>query len=114
MWYPGLLGKLLSENLFKILKSYLWELYYLVKVKQETTKIFPILSRVPQGSVQCPVLYTIVTADLPQNSNTYTAAFADDTVIIAIHKDPYSSSELIQRNLDSVNMWMRLWRMKAN
>ena len=117
VWHPGLLCKLqkiFPENLFKILKSYLSQRYYLVKEKQETTKIFPILSGVPQGSVLGPVLYTIFTADLPLNSNTYTATFADDTVIMAIHKDPYSASELIQRNLDSINIWMKLWRMKAN
>ena len=61
----------------------------------------------PDGSVE-------YTADLRLNSDTYTAIFADDTVIMAVHIDPYSASELIPRNLDYVNMWMRLWRMKAN
>ena len=36
---------------------------------------------------------------MPLNSNTYTATFAADTLIMAVHKDPYSASELIQRNL---------------
>ena len=33
---------------------------------------------------------------------------------MAAYKDPYSDSEFIQRNLDTANTWMRLWRMKAN
>ena len=34
--------------------------------------------------------------------------------MMAVHNDQYSASKLIQRHLDSVNMCMRLWRMKAN
>ena len=47
-------------------------------------------------------------------STPHKATFAADTIIMAVHKDAYSASELSQRNLDSVYMWMRLWRMKVN
>ena len=91
VWHPGLLCKLqkiFSENLLTMLKSYPSQRYYLVKVKQKTTKIFPILSAVTQGGVLDPVLCTLFTADLPLNSNTYTATFANDRVIMSVDKNP--------------------------
>ena len=41
----------------------------------------------PQGSVLASVLYTLYTHDLPQSDFTYTATYADDTVVLSSHED---------------------------
>ena len=80
----------------------------MVKFNNEMSHLYEIFSGVPQGSVLGPVLYSIFTADLPLSANTYTATFADDTVIMAKSKYPNTASDLLQENLKSVEEWMKL------
>ena len=51
--------------IYKILFFYLTGSYFFVKVNQEITNIGEISSGASQGSVLCPILYTILTAALP-------------------------------------------------
>ena len=61
------------------------------KFEDETPTLFPVFSRVPQGSVLGPVRYTLFTADLPQENNTSIATFADDTVIMVTSANPVTA-----------------------
>lgn len=117
VWHTGLLYKIrkvLPLNYFLILKSYLSDRHFLVKVKDQCTNLYPINAGVPQGSVLGPVLYLLYTADLPTSQNIITATYADDTAIIAAHSNPYIASQLLQTNLDSINIWLQTWRIKVN
>ena len=117
VWHPGLLYKIrciFPDNIYQIIQSYLTNRFFMVKVNNEMSHLYEIFSGVPQGSVLGPVLYLIFTADLPLSANTYTATFADDTVIMAKSKYPNTASDLLQENLKSVEEWMKLWRIKAN
>ena len=108
VWHHGLLCKLkslLPAELSRLLCSYLSQRFFMVKVKSEISELLPIESGVPQGSVLGPVLYTIFTADLPLDERTYTATFADDTVVMAVHNNVNTASQLLQ---------LKLWRIKAN
>ena len=90
VWHPGLLFKLhqiFPSNIWLLLSSYLDNRHFLVRHKNEFTGLTNILSGVPQGSVLGPTLYTLYTSDLPQSNNTYTATYADDTVMLSCHKD---------------------------
>lgn len=117
VWHAGLLFKLkkqLPYPYFEILKSYLEDRYFFVKYNSETTELHKIQSGVPQGSVLGPVLYTLFTADLPTNSHTSIATFADDTVILSSHRDHVSASTNLQLHLNQIQEWLETWRMKAN
>lgn len=118
VWHQGLMFKLKkffqSSYLYYILKSYLENRYFMVKVNEHLTSLFPIQSGVPQGSVLGPVLYTLFTADLPMSDTTYTATFADDTVIMSKHLDSNIASQQLQFNLNQIQTWMRKWRIQPN
>lgn len=62
VWHKGLLCKLkylLPNNYYCILKSYLENRHFQVKVKNSITKLYDINAGVPQGSVLGPNLYII-------------------------------------------------------
>jgi hypothetical protein len=42
-------------------------------------------SGVPQGSVLGPFLYTLFTADIPQQNSTIISTFSDDTAVLSRH-----------------------------
>lgn len=117
VWHPGLLFKIknyLPIAYFNILKSYLSDRQFRVRVNESTSNNFTIQSGVPQGSVLGPLLYILYTADLPIDNNTTTGTFADDTVILAAHEDPIRASTTLQNHLDQIQTWLQKWRIKIN
>ncbi|XP_075150936.1 thioester-containing protein 1 allele S3-like [Haematobia irritans] len=77
-----------------------------------STKI--IRAGVPQGSVMGPILYILFTSDLPQSKTAVTGTFADDTAVLAVHKNANKASDLLQNYLNELCSWLKLWRIKAN
>lgn len=117
VWHTGLLYKLkeiLPYHLFEILKSYLTERKFQVKVRDYITNLRPAKAGVPQGSVLGPVLYSIFTSDLPTNDDTLTATFADDTAILSCDEDPNVASDKLQQNLIQIENWLKKWRIRVN
>ena len=82
----------------------------MVKYKSCFTKLHNISSGVPQASILGPVLYTLHTHDLPQHDFTYTATYADDTVVSS-HED--TASYYLQQNLLEIELRLKKWRIKA-
>lgn len=117
VWHIGLhlkLRQLLPLNYFLLLKSYLSNRHFIVKVGDEFSNLSPIHAGVPQGSVLGPLLYLLFTNDLPTSPYTTTATFADDTAILASDPNPVTASLKLQNNLNSIENWLSLWRLKAN
>lgn len=117
VWHTGLLYKLkknLPPPIYVILKSYLQNRHFFVKVKEEQSNIHRIDAGVPQGSVLGPILYLLHTADLPTSNHTIISTFADDTAVLASHSNANLASTHLQQHLNKIENWMSLWRIKAN
>lgn len=117
VWHEGILYKLkihFPQQIYLLLKSYLSERYFQVKINQAVSKYSLIKSGVPQGSVLGPFLYLLYTADIPATSNTTIATFADDTAILSAHDDPVTASTNLQTHLNLLQNWLLKWRIKVN
>ena len=103
VWHEGLLYKIklnLPYQYYQIIRSYLEFRHFYVRHNDAQTKLCPIGSGVPQGSVIGPTLYLLYTADLPTSNKTTLATFADDTTIIAFNQNPETASRHLQEHLN--------------
>ena len=100
VWHQGLLFKIKKippEEIYKILYSCLSARYFFVKVK-EITNIIEISFGILQGCVLDTILYSIYTADLPLSTETSTATFAGDTIIMSVIKNPEIATNKVLKN----------------
>ena len=117
VWHEGLklkLRQVLPKQLYKILESYLANRLFRVKHGGEYSEFKDIAAGVPQGSVLGPVLFLLYTRDIPQEEGTVVATFADDTAILATDKSIESATEKLQRALDKICEWTKIWRIALN
>lgn len=70
---------------YLIIKSYLQNRFFVVRLGNDLSSTHSIYAGVPQGSVLSPALYNLFTADIPQSDNTLLATYANDTAILAIN-----------------------------
>ncbi|KAJ8737403.1 hypothetical protein PYW07_000674 [Mythimna separata] len=117
VWHKGLLCKikqLLPHSFYLLMKSYLSDRYFQVKLRDARSSLVACLAGVPQGSVLGPVLYNIFTSDLPQCLDVSVATFADDAAFLACSKDPIKASSVLQEQLDQTHDWLNKWRIRAS
>jgi len=118
VWHDGLLFKL--KNIFPspyylLLKSYLNNRTFRVKLKTTFSNTQNILAGVPRGSDIATFLYTLFTADIiPTTDNTLIGTYADDTAILSSSQDPHETSSLLQNHLNSLSHWFKSWKIKIN
>ncbi|GFX02992.1 probable RNA-directed DNA polymerase from transposon BS [Trichonephila clavipes] len=85
IWHDGLLSKMMrlgfSDQLIKIIHSYLNSREFRVRVENSLSTPRPILSGVPQGSLLGPKLFNLYINDIPKAVGVHLAMYADDTAI---------------------------------
>jgi hypothetical protein len=102
-------------NWFLILKSYLLNRHFQVKIENAFTDLLPVnAGGVPQGSILGPLLYLLYTSYLPTSPVTITSIFADDTAVLDMDPDPTISSHKLQTSRLAIQHWLTKWRLKAN
>ncbi|KAL1130335.1 hypothetical protein AAG570_013273, partial [Ranatra chinensis] len=117
VWHPGILFKIKRirpSTYYLILQSYLTNRYSVVCHGEKLSGYIQIKASVPQGSVLGPLLYLVYTADIPTQTLTNMATFADDICILSSHPDPNSVSLSLQNHLNRLELWCKRWRIKIN
>ena len=113
-----------------MVKSYLSERTFAVRVGEVTSSTQTIGAGVPQGSVLGPHLFNIFINDIidaaledsrlmrlePPDSveSLGTALYADDITLWKAAKDVEIIQERLQRALDDVHEWICRWRLRVN
>jgi hypothetical protein len=117
VWHDGLLFKLKHfppAPYYLILKSYLENRSFSVRINNSISISHLIEAGVPQGSDLSPLLYNVYTSDIPSTNNTILATYADDLAILASSSDANVASEYIQSHLNLITTWAINWRVKIN
>lgn len=118
VWHEGLIFKLISYGIppamVKLIHSFITARSFRARVENSLSTVRPIEAGVPQGSVLSPLLYNLFTADIPRPVNATLAIYADDTAILCRSKSATLVTRYLQRTLDELEAWLRLWRIVLN
>ncbi len=117
VWHAGLLHKLeknLPGPVCHLMKSYLTVRYFSARVGNSYSNPTLIRAGVPQGSVIGPTFYLLYTADIPNCDDTFTALFADDTVVAARHNNYAKAVLKLQNSLNDIYSWAKQWKIAIN
>jgi hypothetical protein len=96
---------ILPPSYFNLLKSYLHDRQFQIRVGNEMSDRQPIKAGVPQGSVLGPTLYILFTSDLPTSSNTTLGTFADGIAILSVHEEPDTAASNLQHHPCALQNW---------
>ena len=72
-----------------------------------------VSSGVPQDSVLGPILFLAYINDLPEQVRSKVWLFADDTAMYHA-LDKQADSEILQKDLEILENWEKLWDMSFN
>ena len=73
-----------------------------------------VKSGVPQGSVLGPLLFLMYINDLGSNIKSNIKFFADKTMLYSIVRDPATSANNLNHDLDIIQHWAYQWKMEFN
>jgi len=120
-WHNGLLHKFITAGfpigIIKLMKSYLTNRYFSVKIGNTRSSRRRITAGVPQGALLSPFLFSIYTADMPRmdkDAATTVALYADDTAVLVRHKSAEHAIARLQEAVDKLEQWFRDWRIEVN
>ena len=107
----------IPTHFVRLIKSFLANRSFQVRVGDTRSSPRPISSGVPQGSVLGPLLFLIFINDIPLENNknsSYSMLYADDLTCLFIFKKPGHISCAIKRYLKLLELWLSKWRLKLS
>ena len=96
----------IRENMHNILSSYLTNCQQFTVCNNIPSKASTIVSGVPQGSTQGPLLFSLYINDLPLHTYFQVNMFADDTVLILKNKNKAHLLQQVNQELTFIDEWM--------
>ena len=101
----GITGKTL-----KVIEDFLTNRVFRVRIGDKYSKLFKVLSGVPQGTILGPLLFIIYINDLPGGLSSFVSLFADDLKLLTNSKN----ATVAQDDLDYLTNWQNTWLLKFN
>lgn len=118
VWHDGLLFKLLSMNipsqLTNIIRSFLNNRTFQVKVGGITSSVRKIQAGVPQGSCLSPHLFSVYINDIPTINKAKIALFADDTLFYSTSARSNDAIKNLQSQINVAIPWFKEWKISIN
>ena len=118
VWHDALLFKLheigLPWNFVRLIRSYLSGRSLFVSVGGTGSIRYPVVARVPQGSILGSVLFNIYINDIPRMEGCTLALYADDTTLISSSWRVKMLIARLQIYLDSVIDFFNDWKLTVN
>lgn len=118
VWHEGLIFKMYQSSfpiyLVKLMRSFLKNRTFCVRVGKSVSRTQQIPAGVPQGAVLSAVSFNIFTSDVPQNNTTDIAQYADDIAISKTAKRADSIKKACQDTVNSFSSYFKRWKLKLN
>lgn len=118
VWLYGLLYKLIMKGcpryLVLIVKSFICNRSFCVRVGTELSNYQSIDFGVPQGSVLSPILYSIYISDFPLDSDCELSLFADDTAVYTRSRFYKTIKNRLSRYHKQIKRYFTKWKIKIN
>lgn len=114
----GLIYKLIKlemqDALIHLIHNYLCDRQFTVRIHNIFSTHKPITAGVQQGSILGPTLFNIYVNDIPRNSLTNIAMYADDTALYTAAHHINSVATYIQSHINDLEIWFTKWKIKIN
>lgn len=104
----------INTQLINIIKSFLHQRHFYIKINNKHSSKKSIGAGVPQGSCLSPNLFSIYVNDMPLVKGAKMALFADDTLFYASGNYNKMAIANLQRQLDKVQPWFEQWKITVN
>ncbi|GFV25525.1 RNA-directed DNA polymerase from mobile element jockey [Trichonephila clavipes] len=118
VWHTGLLFKLITYKipppLIFLLKSYISDRSFTVKINRTYSQFKKINAGVAQGSILAPTLFNLYVNDIIKNTNTQICLYADDTAILSRQRNLNTLVENINEHLAHLEIWFSVWKIAIN
>jgi hypothetical protein len=96
------------------LENYLKGRKQFVFLNGTSSNLREILLGVPQGSILGPLLFILYINDLPKISKFFSSLFADDTKLLAKHRDPNALCQFVNEEFHKVATYFRAHRLSLH
>ncbi|GBM52853.1 RNA-directed DNA polymerase from mobile element jockey [Araneus ventricosus] len=118
VWIQGLIHKLIRyktpPHLLQLLKSYVEERKFAVKIGNSISEAKIMRAGIPQGGKISRVLYSLYVNDIPKTHKTLLGMYADDTAILAKNKIHKYTAAALNQHLAKLDYWFLKWKIALN
>ncbi|GFT63096.1 probable RNA-directed DNA polymerase from transposon BS [Trichonephila clavipes] len=118
VWHTGLLFKLIMYKiplpLILLLKSYISDRSFTVKINRTFSQVRPAKAGVAQGSILDLYFFNLYVNDILKTTNTMICMYADDTAILSRHYNPNTLTQNINEHLAHLEIWFSVWKIALN